>query len=167
MSHFQNGNDYCNEIVELFQKRRRPSDTTDRARNKQCRDEIADRKDKKKEVKMWVILSKVTYILVLFHIRDLKSYNVTYLAIWEYLPYLLHFTRPQYWNNIVAHHSSPSIHICTRMNKIEYIGAHMDHLDMFETFLMRFLTSLVAWDNFEKKQFLTFFLHFHQNAISE
>ena len=47
MSHFQNGNDYCNEIVELFQKRRRPSDTTDRARNKQCRDEIADRKDKK------------------------------------------------------------------------------------------------------------------------
>ena len=45
MSHFQNGNDYCNEIVELFQKRRRPSDTTDRDRNKRGRNEIANRKE--------------------------------------------------------------------------------------------------------------------------
>ena len=30
MSHFQNDNEYCNETVELFQKRRRASDTTNR-----------------------------------------------------------------------------------------------------------------------------------------
>ena len=45
MSHFQNENDYCNETVELFQKRRRPSDTTDRDRNKRGRNEIANRKE--------------------------------------------------------------------------------------------------------------------------
>ena len=37
----------CDETVKLSQKRGRPSDTKDRARNKQRQDEIADRKDKK------------------------------------------------------------------------------------------------------------------------
>ena len=45
MSHFQNDNDYCNETVELFQKRRRPSDTTDRDRNKRGCNERANRKE--------------------------------------------------------------------------------------------------------------------------